>query len=398
MLLFTFGWGLNYILGGLLILINTEDFLPFMPVESSLLYFFGTQLSGLIFILTYKIFYKRPSFLNKQQAFLEYKKSDLKYLLIFAGIGIVFGVLFILKISIPKYFDPKLALYRADLGDYTFIGIGFYYYLMMLNVPAAILLLDYTVQHPRVLSITASLIYFSFFLLLTVPLGGRGRTLNIFIVVGLSLIFRLWNARRKFIYTTMALSLFFLVFVSLIWGNVRENPIDQIQIFDKNIEYLKSLRWDLTRVEPQTYIIATYPPTGRFFGTTYILSILGPFQKYLLPYWEPSDLISDLSRHWYYDMLGVEIRSAISPSLIGEMYMNFGVCGLCLAGFVFAKLINFVQGRMNLRFPLQLALLAYFFLYLTMHGGFYNIFDILWICWPIWGLHKLFVRKRRESR
>ncbi len=266
---------------------------------------------------------------------------------------------------------------------------------MTLNAPAVILLIDYTVQHPRILSIIASLVYFSFFLLLTVPLGGRGRTINIFIVVALSLVFRFWNTRRKFIYTTIAPLFFLVLFLAIVWGNLRENPIDQIKIFDKNIEYLKELRWDLTRLEAQTYIIATYSPAGRFFGTSYLLSILGPFQKYLSPHWESADLISDLSRRWYYDMLGVEIRSAISPSLIGEMYMNFGILGLCLAGFLFAKLIIFVQNRMDLRFSLQIALLTYFFLFLIMNGGFYNIFDILWLCFPIWALQKLFSRNHR---
>jgi hypothetical protein len=392
-----FSWGLHYVLGGLLLLFSIDTFLWFIPEEERGVWYLNAQLYGFLFLLGFKMCYKRMKGNKHLFSEIAYSSKDGILIICFCVLAAFFGVLFIGRISVEQYFQTDLALYRARLGDYVGKGIGYYYYPMVLMVPGVLLLITYFIQRKTIWSAALALAYLALFSIVVVPLGGRGRFLNVVLVSWLVWAFR--SIRFRVLSWGKVTVMIFLVLSGIGLGHVRGYLISGDGGTISWSSALSAMRFDLSRIDFQSYIYSKYGIGGHSLGKGYVEGVLGPFAGLLAMVPENGGMIRDLSREWHYDSIGAEIESAISPGFIGELYINFGLIGASLSGIIFAVLLNSVQRSMNLKSSLERAFLGYFGIFTAFHGGLYALFSILWIYWPIWLINRLAgARGRRRSR
>jgi oligosaccharide repeat unit polymerase len=284
-----------------------------------------------------------------------------------------------------------MAIYRNILGDYSFVGIGYYYYLAILIIPAMLLIGAYMMDFPQKRNIVIFILFLVIFIVFLLPLGGRGNVINVFLILAVVR----WLKNKTFDLTKLfnLKSIFLvsvLILLSVIWGSTRESISESfVTSSSENVEdnlnkqnMYRSLGIDLGRMYIQSYIFYKYSITGTSYGKSYIASILGPFYPGSMLGQE--SLVGDLSENWSYDTIGVtNSNSAMSPSFIGEFFINFGLIGLVIAPFVFFFILFFFKALFVSNIFLNLSVFILYFQFMFFHGGLYSLFDIIWLLLPI---------------
>jgi hypothetical protein len=387
-LTYTVIWLFHYILGNCLVLISFDEIFIQLKFETISPYYLFSLFYGLYFSVIYSYLLLKTKFgIFKNSKY--FRDSDFSFLLFFNVIAVLFFLLFISKIGFNYYFSPELALFRHVLGEYSFTGIGYFYYLAILIVPAVLLMGAYMLDYPTKKSKIVFLFFFISLIILLVPLGGRGNVINIILL----LIIVVWLKNGMFELSKLftfknILFILFLISLSVFWGNIRGSSVAGIDsssvIADDNaglkgIE--RSLGIDVGRIYIQSYIFYNFPITGVYFGKSYIPSILGPF--YSSEIFGEADLIGLLSKQWNNDTVGVSNNSAMSPSFIGEFYLNFGIIGLVIAPFFLIGLLLLLKVFLNTEIFLTKAIFIFYFQLLFFHGGLYSLFDTVWVLFPI---------------
>ena len=387
-------WSMHYILGNVLTLLSstrTYTLLEFSEFELSYLL---SVLAGLYFLLVYgQLLLRLPA---NQGARVAYLASARRTVVLFVAAGVVFSCMLVLQIGVSVYFSPELAFFRARLGDVAGEGIGVYYYLASLLVPATMMACAYAMDHPRkaniaiaVLALAASVVFF-------VPLGGRGRVMNMFFILGLAYLIGKNEYRLHKLMTPRTL-LFIagVLFVSYVWGVLREDPLAEVSTDSSAI--LRSLSVDLTRLNVQAFILDRYELLGSIGAGHFLESMLGPFMKFV-PI-GATDLIQSLSARWYHDTIGgVNVQSAISPSFVGETYLVFGIAGLLAAPYLLYAVVALMRRHLECDHPLSLAVIVYFYQFTIFHGGVYLMFDVFVITLPILFLNRRLLAHPRSTQ
>jgi hypothetical protein len=259
-------------------------------------------------------------------------------------------------------------------------------------IPCLFLLVSFTYYHRRRLILFATCMYALVFVCLFAPLGGRGRVMNVVVILLV-----MWYLERRGLTRQMVVRgasvVVVLLAIAQVWGNVRgkEASVDLAEAAQHDV--LPSLRTATTRLEFQAYILGTYPAGGFLYGGSYPQAVLGPFYKYVPSALTSTDLVRDASSRWFMDAVGKDREAAISPSFLGELYINFGILGILVSGCIFALLIRLLQAGIG-PYSLERAYFLYYGLYLVMHGGLYHVFDSLWLFAPIWVCHRLCIHSR----
>lgn len=386
-LCFVLVWTVHYVVGNILVLVSRD----FTFIYSRFEYFETSYLIALVigqyFIWTYLFLLNRSKDAGSSYVPLRERSRPALFILLFASM--FFGFLLIYLIGPSSYFSQELAQYRARLGDYAFAGVGVYYYLAGLLLPATILMGAYTTVYRRLGNILIFIIAMAVSLLVFVPLGGRGRVVNILLVLLLNYVILRGEFRiSKLITVRTASFLVAIIAVSFLWGRWREGPtgVERSSGFG---EVAYSLSIDTTRLPPQAFILDRYPAGGTYYGTHYLESLLGPF--YSLTNLPPAGLIPELSSQWYSETVWVpDLKSAISPSYIGEIYLNFGAFGILIAPFVFFLIVRGAMRLGNERSALSVAVVVYFVQFSLFHGGLYALFDMLLLTMPMLLFTRLF--------
>ena len=388
-LLFTIYWISDYVVGNILLL-SVKDvvfgFKSFEGFEDSYLF---SLVVGVYFLIIYAHLIRNWG--KYSQVNSGYPKCALPVILAFFGIAILFATLFIYNVGISSYFSDEMARYRINLGDYAGHGIGTYYYLAMLLFSAVIMIIFYSFNFPFFRNIVLSTIAVAMALIVFMPIGGRGRLINIFMVLFIGFMALRKEYRVSKLFHPKNILLFsFLLTVAYLWGVIRDNHEEVVSA--EMIDIIKATAVDLTRLSSQSFIFENYPIEGVYWGAHYIESILGPFTKYL-PFGNVN-LIPEVSSLWYYDTIGgINIKSAISPSFLGEIYLNFGIIGLASAPFLFYLIILFSIRIFSFRHPLSLAVIAYMFQFNFFHGGMYGLFDLFVYTLPLLLINKYLYSK-----
>jgi oligosaccharide repeat unit polymerase len=378
-LFFVIVWTMHYVVGNILVLVSIN----LTYTLSSFARFSGdyvlSLLLGQYFLWTYIFLLDLTS--DNISVYRPLRPDARAVLLLLLAATTAFGLWFIWEVGPAEFFSQELAQYGARLGEYAFKGIGVYYYLASFLLPATILLGSYAIAYPLPRNIAIFAVAFIIALVVFVPLGGRGRALNVIFVLVLDYAF----LRRRFQLRRIAnpRNLIFLgaiVAIGYVWGVSRSGSGAQIPTDPLQVAY--SLSVDTTRLPVQAFILHTYPPGGSSFGMHYVESLLGPFYPFLGL--RPVGLVSDLSARWYYETIfGYDVHSAISPSLIGESYITFGVIGILISPIVLFLLVRgamLLGGKQN---SLSLATVLYFVQFNIFHGGLYAMFDMAVIVVPI---------------
>jgi oligosaccharide repeat unit polymerase len=375
-------WAMHYVIGCSFALLSSDMAFNLLRFDDFSEYYIISMLVGQYFIWVYGLLLLRvPPFdghnvMYSQKAFVPVSA--------FYGAAVLGALLFAFVIGFGTYFSAAMAENRSNLSIIAGEGIGIYYYIGAFLVPATLLIGAYILNHPTKRNLFIAFGVTVLALILLLPLGGRGRIINITFALLLTY-FIINNEYRisKFISFKWIAAFVSIIGLAYIWGVVRETS--DLTLAAENTELpmiFRGLAVDLTRLQSQSFIFDRYPISGTYWGTHYIESILGPFAKFS-PF-QPVDLIKELSQSWYFDTIGAfGINSAISPSYLGEIYINFGVLGIVIAPVAFYGLIYGGYVLFGRSHPLSLAVIAYFVQYNMFNGGLYAMFDLLLLCMPI---------------
>lgn len=383
---FTLVWVLHYVLGNVLLLVDGGRLFGNIEFEQLYLEYIFSNIAGLYFLFVY-IYLLEFKDVSIAATHLVPHGSWNRMLIVYLG-GLFAIATFIVKMGVSSYFSTELASYRAILGEYV-EGIGVYYYIGMLLIPATLLVLSYCIAYVNLRTVALAAIVSLVTVAAFAPLGGRGRIFNIIFI----LIINYWISKKTYNLDKLVAGRTILVgiglaAVAIFWANVRDAPQDDLDL--KSISYSGGLAADTTRLYIQAYIFQKYPAIGSLWGGHYAAAILGPFSKYA-PF-ELPNLIAILSSDWYYDAIGVaDLKSAVSPSFIGETYMNFGVLGVILAPFLFYGIITTLGVIFAQSQSLSLAVIVYYFQFNFFHGGVYNSFDTFAICIPLFLVLRFYI-------
>lgn len=378
-LFFVIVWTLHYVVGNILVLVSRDYTFTFSSFENFSVAYLLSLVTGQYFLWIYIYLLdltKKPVI-----QYVPLREDTRPLLLILFGASMFFAFLLIYLIGPSNYFSQEMAQYRARLGEYAFAGVGVYYYLAGFLLPATILIGAYTTAYRKPLNILLVIVAIGVSLLAFVPLGGRGRIVNILLVLLLNFIILRGEFRISKLITARTIAFFgTLMAVSYIWGRLREGPTAEVSSDFQQIAY--SLSIDMTRLPPQAFILDRYPVGGTYFGVHYLESLLGPF--YPLTKLPSVGLIPELSSQWYAETIWfADLKSAISPSFIGEIYLNFGVFGILLAPFLFFLIVRGAVALGNEQSALSIAVVIYFVQFLLFHGGLYALFDMLVLTVPL---------------
>lgn len=387
-LTFTVGWALHYVVGNIFTLLSrdlTYTFLPFEEFETSYLL---ALLAGTYFLPVYAHLTRKVA--HDFEPASHFGQSALLPLLIFFLVSVACGVALILRIGVSEYFSPELAQFRARLGEHAGEGVGVYYYLATLLITSSLMLGSYAIRFPSKTIICFALLGLIAAFAVFVPFGGRGRVLNILIVLFISYFISKGEYRLTRIMSLRTLLLILtMLAVAYVWGVVREDPLAEVSTDTGQV--LRALSVDLTRLPQQAFILDRYPLSGTYWGTHYLESVLGPLVK-VLPL-EPVGLVQELSAQWYLQTIeGMNVMSAISPSFLGELYLNFGVVGLLLGPFALFAVVTVFARVFGKRHPLSLAVIIWFFQFNVFNGGMYATFDILVFTLPLFVVTRALAR------
>lgn len=386
-------WLLHYVVGNIVTLLSSErtfSLLDFDEFEGAYLL---AVLAGLYFLLVYgQLLRSLPA---NDGVRVRYRVGALRPITLFIGAGLVFGVLLVLRIGVSDYFSPELAFFRARLGEVAGEGIGVYYYLAALLVPATMMAGAYAVDHPRRGAIAVAVLALAAAVVLFVPLGGRGRVMNMFFIVGLAYLIGENEYRlHKLLTPRTLLFLAAVLSVSYVWGVLREDPLAEVSTDSAAI--LRSLAVDLTRLNVQAFVLDRFDALGSISVAHFAESLLGPFMKFV-PL-DGANLIPALSARWYHDTIGgVDVQSAISPSWIGEAYLVFGLAGLLAAPYLLFGMVVLMRRYLDCDHPLSLAVVIYFYQFTIFHGGIYLMFDVFVITLPILVLNRRLLDRPRPG-
>ncbi len=388
-LAFTVVWIMHYVVGNGLTLLSRHETFGLIRFEQFEVAYLAALAIGLYFLVVYAALMRR--FTNALGPHSVYRREVAGALQFFAALGVVFGLLLVQRVGIGEYFSPELAFFRARLGEHAGAGVGVYYYLATLLIPATLLLGGYAIDHPRRGAIAAAALALIASTVLFVPLGGRGRVMNLFLVLGLCYFIRKDEYRlRRFLTLEVIAAIAAILVIAYVWGVIREDPLTEVGTDSAKV--LRGLAVDMTRLNSQSFVLDRYPLLGNpQSGGHYVESLLGPFVKFL-PF-DGVGMIQELSARWYHDTIGgVDVMSAISPSFIGELYINFGLVGLMLAPHLLFGVLLVVRQWMDCRHPLSLAVIIYFYQFNIFHGGVYQMFDILVVTLPVLFLNRFLGR------
>jgi oligosaccharide repeat unit polymerase len=392
-LFFVVVWTMHYVVGNVLVLVSTNLTYTLSSFEKFEWSYLIALAIGQYFLWAYLFLLDLTN--DKNPDYVHLRADSQAIVMTALGISLVFAAWFIVNIGAGSYFSQELAQYRARLGDYAGEGIGVYYYLASLLLPATILVGAYAIGHPKPRNIALFLAALVIAFVVFAPLGGRGRVVNIILVLVLTYMvlrgrFRLASLANP----RLVILVVTLVAASYLWGALREGFYGQ-SITDP-VRVAHSLSIDTTRLPFQAFILNVYDAGGTYFGVHYVEALLGPFFE--STGLDGVGLLTDLSARWYYETIfGYNIRSAISPSMIGEIFINFGVIGVLFAPVL---LLLLVRGAMLIggkRSALSLAATIYFVQFSMFHGGLYALFDMLTIVLPIL-LFARFFSERPEPR
>lgn len=380
-LFFGLGWTLHYVVGNILTLATKDLTYVFQPFDQYEYAYAISLLVGQYFMLVFLILMPRLMPPHHPAA-NQYRYNDFHLLLVFLFAGILFAIALSVRVGLDAYFSTDLAGYRARLGDYAGEGIGYYYYFGMLLIPATLAYCAYTIEYPSRQNTAIATVAVLSALIILAPLGGRGRVLNIGFILMIYYLLRsgaLW--KPGIIFTPKSLSIILVVFGGAIyWGAIRDTPNDAFSWED--FSTVKSLAIDTTRLNAQAFIIENYPATGIYFGYAYVEAVLGPLVKFL-PI-EPAGLIQEVSARWFLETIdGSNVKSAISPSFIGEAYLNFGVAGLLMGPVLYCFLMAFLYRLYWSSGYLSIATVLFFYQFNFFHGGLYALFDTLALTLPL---------------
>lgn len=385
-------WMLHYVVGNVLTLLSSERTFTLLDFKEFEFAYLLSVLAGLYFLLVYGQLLLRLPALGERA---RYRPGARRLIVVFIAAGVVFGAMLVLRIGVSDYFSPELAFFRARLGDVAGEGVGIYYYLAALLIPATMMAGAYAIDHPQRTNMAIGLLALTASVVLFVPLGGRGRVMNMFFILGLAYLIGRNEYRLHKLLTPRTLLFMALVLsVSYVWGVVREDPLAEVSTDSSAI--LRSLSVDLTRLNVQAFILDRYEVLGSISASHFLESILGPFMKFL-PL-GTANLIQELSARWYYDTIaGVDIQSAISPSFIGEMYLVFGIAGLLAAPYLLYGVVALMRRHLDCRHPLSLAVVIYFYQFTIFHGGVYQMFDVFVITLPILYLNRRLLERPQDE-
>lgn len=387
-------WMLHYVAGNIVTLLSSERTFTLLEFQEFAPAYLVAVLVGLYFLLVYGQLLRRlPA---NDGVRMRYQVDAARVLRLFAVAGVVFGWLLALQIGLSDYFSPELAFFRTRLGEVAGEGIGVYYYLASLLVPATLLVGAYAIDHPQRRHIGVALLTLGMSVLLFVPLGGRGRVMNMFFILGLAYLIGQNEYRlRKLLTPRMLLFIAVVLAVSYVWGVLREDPLAEVSTDSAAI--LRSLAVDLTRLNVQSFILDRYSVLGSFSPGHFIESLAGPFIKFL-PL-DGTNLIQQLSARWYHDTIGgVDVQSAMSPSFLGEMYLVFGLAGLLAAPYLLYGMVVLMRRFLDCDHPLSLAVVIYFYQFTIFHGGVYQMFDVFVITLPILFLNRFLLARPGGDR
>ena len=382
-------WMLHYVVGNVVTQLSSERTFTLLEFEEFEQAYLLAVVAGLYFLLVYgQLLRSLPADDGKR---VRYRPQAARTLRLFAVAGVVFGWMLALQIGLSDYFSPELAFFRARLGEFAGEGIGIYYYLASLLVPATMMVGAYAIDHPQRRHIVFAVLTLAMSVLLFVPLGGRGRVMNMFFIVGLSYLIGQNEYRlRKLLTPRTLLFLAAVLSVSYVWGVLREDPLAEVST--ESTAILRSLAVDLTRLNVQSFIFDRFGVLGSIGVGHFVESLLGPFMKFV-PL-DGANLIPELSARWYHDTIGgVNVQSAMSPSFIGEIYLMFGLTGLLAAPYLLFGMVVLMRRYLDCDHPLSLAVVIYFYQFTIFHGGVYLMFDVFVITLPI-----LFLNRRLLDR
>jgi hypothetical protein len=389
-------WTLHYVIGNALVLLSrdrTYALAQFSDFEGGYLM---ALIAGQYFLWVY-LFLQNVA----QKEFsgdAVFRTSAISPVLIIAGITSLFGALFISQIGPALFFSGELAQYRTGIGEIAGEGIGIFYYLATLMIPAALLAGAFAIDHPVGRHIALALALAILAAIVFVPLGGRGRVLNIVFVLMITFVlarreenlFRIINGRLLALVAA-------LIAVAYIWGAVRDlNEVSAIPVDTADV--INALAVDTTRLPNQAFIFSEFPSLGTYFGLHYLESILGPLYEYVSS--GSVGLIQEYSARWYGTTVNnFDQRSAVSPSFLGEIYLNFGIVGIVVAPFAFFSLVALMRKAAGGEHPVTAAMILFFIQFNSFHGGLYALFDLLVVIAPLLlAANRLTVPARTQSR
>ncbi len=377
-LFFVLVWAMHYVIGNVLVLLTsslTYTFVPFGEYEGGYL---AALVAGQYFLWVYLLLLDTVA--KPIVSYRPIRESALPIILTLLGITGLFGALLVLQVGVASYFSQELAQYRGRLGEVS-AGIGYFYYLATFLISMTLVAGAYAISHRRPRNFMIAAVAVLAAAIVFVPLGGRGRLVNIVLLFVLAYLISMRDLRLSKLLDKRLIALCAgIMGLSFVWGILRESA--DATLPTTVIQTLWSLSVDTTRLPYQAFSLERFPLTGVYLGTHYIESILGPFYRFVAS--EPVGLIPDFSARWYGETIGnPDIRSAISPSFIGEAYLNFGVLGVIFAPFLFFGLMQF--GRLLGRddSAMSIAVIIYFFQFNLFHGGLYLLFDILVLAAPV---------------
>ena len=386
-------WMLHYVVGNVVTLLSSERTYTLLEFREFEFAYLLSVAAGLYFLLVYGQLLQRQS--ASQDVRVRYQSCARRPIVLFVAAGVVFGCMLVLQIGVSNYFSPELAFFRARLGEVAGEGIGVYYYLASLLVPATMMAGAYAIDHPRRANIAIATLALAASMVLFVPLGGRGRVMNMFFILGLAYLIGKNEYRLAKLLTPRTLLFMAVVLtVSYVWGVLREDPLAEVSTDSSAI--LRSLAVDLTRLNVQAFILDRYEALGSISAGHFLESILGPFMKFV-PI-SNANLIQELSARWYHDTIGgVNVQSAVSPSFIGELYLVHGVAGLLAAPYLLYAVVALMRRYLDCDHPLSMAVVIYFYQFTIFHGGAYLMFDVFVITLPILFLNRALLARPRAA-
>ncbi|WP_036289714.1 O-antigen polymerase [Methylosinus sp. PW1] len=377
---FVLGWTMHYVIGNLLVLLSQNSTYTLASFSD----FSGAYLVSLIigqyFLWSYLFLFettRKPSIGSAK-----FRPTATSTLVGILAVTALFAALFIFQIGPGAYFSPDLARYRINLGEYAGVGIGVYYYLAMFLISASMLVGGFAIDHPRPRNLLLALVSIVLVGIVFVPLGGRGRVLNVIIILALAfLLSRREEPLMRALNLRTILVAVSVVGIALVWGSFREMQADA-ELEMNGEQAIASLAIDTTRLPNQAFIFRTFPATGSYFGLHYVESLLGPF--YNMAFNSSVGLIRDYSSYWYFTTVGnFDQPSAVSPSFIGEVYLNFGIVGVILSPLFLFLFVTIARRFVGSGHSLATALILYYFQFWAFHGGLYSLFDLLVLVAPV---------------
>lgn len=383
-------WFLNHVVVIIYVLVTG---IPRLPVNQDRLeiYYMVFAVQGMLLLgihaVTFRFFWagkKVPVPGEASDAVLDYGRLAFRVALfatLFAFLGSSGGVWLISRIGIHNFFSQELSLHRANLSIVGGIGVGYPYYLTLLLGPSVVLAYAAFCFSRRKRYLLLAVLLFMLYAAVTIPLGGRGRTMSILVLLAIVHYYLMKRYRLRF--RTIALVVG-LIAIAQFWGEIRNpDPTAKPRPISEHIKTI--VLGDLSRAQMNIFIYDSFGPGDWSLGKNFLLYPLGPIGERLFPKEWKYDFVRDLSDRFYLAAIGARIDSAVSPSYMGEMYGAFGPLGLILGPILLGVFHGWASRRVEEK-PLggvDKAYLVFLGTYQIVLGGVYNLFPMLWAYLPV---------------